>query len=135
MSLKLTYVIIQMFKSRANQILIIIPSTALAAFSLISVLIFIDPFKASLFIFVIFYLSLFLVCLGLFTILGLILRKLFSKKIYIIQLSQSFRQAVLISLLITFSAFLQANNLLFWWVEISLVLFLIFFEIFANIKN
>lgn len=124
-----------MFQSQTKQVIVIILSTILAVFSLLSILFFTDPFAASWIILGLFYLSLFLVFLGFFTIIGLSLRGWFSSKIYIIKLSQSFRQALLISLLITFSAFLQANHLFFWWVEVSLVLFLIFTEIFLNLKN
>lgn len=124
-----------MFQSQTKQVIVIILSTILAVFSLLSILFFTDPFAASWIILGLFYLSLFLVFLGFFTIIGLSLRGWFSSKIYIVKLSQSFRQALLISLLITFSAFLQANHLFFWWVEVSLVLFLIFTEIFLNLKN
>ncbi len=124
-----------MFQSQTKQVVVIILSTILAVFSLLSILFFTDPFAASWIILGLFYLSLFLVFLGFFTIIGLSLRGWFSSKIYIVKLSQSFRQALLISLLITFSAFLQANHLFFWWVEVSLVLFLIFTEIFLNLKN
>lgn len=109
-------------------------STLLAAFSLGSIINFTDPFASSRLTFVFFYLSFFLVVLGFFTIIGLGLRQWLGHKVYVLDLGNSFRQAMLISVLITASLLLQSKSLLFWWVEASLVLFLLFVEIFLNLK-
>jgi hypothetical protein len=123
-----------MFKSPKQQVTLIGFSTLLAAFSLGSIITFTDPFTASWITFIFFYLSLFLAALGIFTLLGLGLRQILKQKVYVINLSNSFRQAFLISLLIIVSFLLLSQQLLFWWVELSLVLFLLFAEIFFNLK-
>jgi len=123
-----------MFRSPKQQVILIIFSTILAAFSLGSIIKFADPFSSSAATFFFFYLSLFLVSLGTFTTLGLGIRQKFGSRIYIIDLGNSFRQALLVSVLITISLFLQSKQLLFWWVEGSLILFLLFVEIFLNLK-
>lgn len=110
-------------------------STLLTGFSLASILNFTDPLSASLYTFCFFYLSLFLLSLGCFTLLGLVLRKwLPGGGLYVNNLSNSFRQAFLLSLLIVASFFLLSKNLMFWWVEASLILFLVFLEAFLNLK-
>jgi hypothetical protein len=117
-----------------QQIIFIVFSTLLAGFSLTSILNFTDPGSASLATFVFFYLSLFLLSLGIFIIIGLGLRQWLGPKVYIIDFGNSFRQALLVSILITVSLLLLSKQLLFWWVEGSLVLFLLFVEIFLNLK-
>ncbi|MFA5990780.1 MAG: hypothetical protein WC794_00845 [Candidatus Doudnabacteria bacterium] len=109
-------------------------STLLAGFSLASILNFTDPFSATITTFCFFYLSLFLLSLGSFTLLGLLIRKWLPGELYVNNLGNSFRQALLISLLIVASFFLLSKNLLFWWVEASLILFLAFLEAFLNLK-
>jgi hypothetical protein len=123
-----------MLKTPKQQVAFIIFSTMLAAFSLGSIINFTDPYASSWMTFAFFYLSLFLVSVGVLTITGLGLRQAFGPKIYILDLGVSFRQALLISCLITISLFLQAKDLLFWWVEASLILFFIFIEAFFNLK-
>ncbi len=123
-----------MFKSPKQQVAFIGASTVLALFSLASIISFTDPFTASWITFAFFYLSLFLSALGIFTLLGLWLRQILKQKVYVINLSNSFRQALLFSLLIATSFLLLSRQLLFWWVELSLILFLLFAEIFFNLK-
>jgi hypothetical protein len=43
------------------------------------------------------------------------------------------RQAVLVSLLAVLLLYLQAEHLLFWWVALSLGLFILFLEVFFNL--
>lgn len=109
-------------------------STLLAAFSLASIIVFTDPHSAGLATHIFFYLSLFLTCLGVFVILGLVGRQAFFPGLYINHLAQSFRQAILLSILITASFLLQGQRLLYWWVEASLILLLVFIEIFLSLK-
>ena len=109
-------------------------STLLAAFSLGSIISFTDPTETSWITFTFFYISLFLVCLGIFTLIGLGLRQWLWPKLYVINLGNSFRQAILISLLIVASFMLLAARLMFWWVEATMILFLIMIEGFLNLK-
>jgi hypothetical protein len=117
-----------------NQLLLIGLSTLLAGFSLASIINFTDPTSASLVTLGFFYISLFLVCLGLFTLVGVSLRQWLWPGLYLANLGDSFRQALLISLLIVISFLLLAKRILFWWVEGSLVLFLAAVEAFLNLK-
>jgi hypothetical protein len=106
----------------------------IAAFSLAAIINFSDPFVASRITLLFFYLSLFLFSLSLFTIIGLILRQWLWPKIFVVNLSHSFRQAFLLSILVCASFGLLASRLLFWWVELSLLLFLLCIEILFNLK-
>jgi putative effector of murein hydrolase LrgA (UPF0299 family) len=72
---------------------------------------------------------------GLFTLLGTFIRKKFTTEIPGNILGQSLRQGLQIALLVTVSLLLSAKGLLYWWVEASLILFFIFFEIFFHLKD
>lgn len=113
---------------------LLILSTALAAFSLASILNFTDPQSSSWVTFGFFYTSLFLFNLGLFTLLGVGLRQWLWPGLFVINLSNSFRQAVLVSILVAVSFWLLSEKLLFWWVEASLILFLAAVEAFLSLK-
>jgi hypothetical protein len=117
-----------------QHLFLLVFSTALAAFSLASIVNFTDPQTASWVTLGFFYASLFLFNLGIFTLLGLLLRQWLWPGLYIINLSNSFRQAVLISILVAVSFWLLSARLLFWWVEASLILFLAAVEAFLSLK-
>lgn len=117
-----------------QQVITIAFSTFLAAFSLAAIINFTDPGQSSPVTFVFFYLSLLLFCLGCFTLLGLGLRQWLLPGRYVKNLGNSFRQALLLALLIVISFVLLAQRLLFWWVELTLVLFFAAVEIFLNVQ-
>lgn len=117
-----------------KQLGLIILSTLLAAFSLGSIITFTDPRTSSLLTFGFFYASLFLMLLGLFTLIGMGLRHWLAAGLYVVNLRSSFRQALLIALLITISFWLLSVRLMFWWVELSLILFFGAIEAFLNLK-
>lgn len=123
-----------MFKTPKQQVLFLLFSTILAAFSLGSILDFTDPATASPLTFIFLYASLFLMALGAFTVLGLALRQWLWPGLYVVNLSSSFRQAMLVAILVVVSFILLSKRLLFWWVEGSLILFLAFIEAFLNLK-
>lgn len=123
-----------MFKTAAQQVVFIGISVILTAFSLAAILNFSDPDSASWMTLAFFYLSLFLFTLSLLTILGLGIRQWLSPKIYILNFNASFRQALLLAALVVISFILLAGRLLFWWVELSLILFFLCVEIFLNLK-
>lgn len=102
----------------------------IAAFA--SVVWFVDPFTAGSLAHFFFYLTLFLALVGLITIGGISARKRFSPGMFTEQLRISFRQAILLSLLIIGLLILQVFSLLFWWVGLTLILFIITVEIFLN---
>jgi hypothetical protein len=123
-----------MFQPAKQHILLIGFSTLLAAFSLASIVFFTDPYTAGLLTHIFFYLSLFLTVLGISVIIGISIRQLLFSGLYITHMGQSFRQAVLISALVTSSLLLQSKGLLYWWVELSLILLLTFIEIFLSLQ-
>lgn len=105
----------------------------LCGFSLFSIIRFTDPYTAGLVTHILFYLSLFLLCVGIFTLAGIVIRQQFFYGIYIANLITSFRQAILLGLLLSGSLYLQTKGLRLWWVELVFVLFLVTLEIFFNI--
>lgn len=117
-----------------QQLTIIGFSTFLAAFSLASIVSFTDPFSSSFVTLGFFYVSLFIVSLGFFTIINLAIRQWLWPGHYVLNLGNSFRQSCLIALLIVVSFLLLSKHLMFWWVEGSLILFFIFLEAFLNLK-
>jgi len=123
-----------MFQGPKTQILVIFISTCLAGFSLGSIISFTDPTTSSWITFSFFYLSLFLVALGLFTIIGVTIRQTLLSGVYIIHVRHSFRQALFLALLIIISLLLQSKGLLYWWVEASIILFFASLEAFLNLN-
>ncbi len=119
-------------KAKTHFILLIV-GIILCGFSLFSIIRFTDPDTAGLLTHIFLYLSIFLLCLGLFTLIGIVVRQRFFYGIYIANLTTSFRQAILLSLLLTSSLYLQSRGLGLWWVELILVLFLVVVEIFFNL--
>lgn len=123
-----------MFKTAKQQVAFIGMSIVLAGFSLAAIVKFTSPFNASWVTMAFFYLSLFLFSLGTTTIIGLGLRQWLWPKIFVINLSHSFRQGFLLSILVIVSFILLAARLLFWWVELSFIFFLLSIEVFLNFK-
>lgn len=107
--------------------------TALCLGSLLSVIYLSDPFADGVMAHIFFHVSLFLTVSGFLTGVGIIIRQKFGKGLYINNLAISFRQAILVAILITGSLLLLSYGILFWWVELSLILFLVFFELFLNL--
>lgn len=116
-----------------SHIPLIAVGTALCLGSLISVLYLSDPYADGLVAHIFFHLSLFLTIAGIATAVGLILRQRYGKGLYISNLGVAFRQAVFLALFVVGSLLLLSHGLLFWWVELTLILFLVFFELFLNL--
>lgn len=113
----------------------LIPTTigtllSLAAFA--SVVWSVDPFTSGWTGQIFFFATLFLTLCGLLTLGGIYFRKRFSPGMFTEQLRVSFRQAFLLSLLVIGLVILQIFSLLFWWVGLTLILFIITVEIFLN---
>lgn len=117
-----------------QHILLITISTILSGFSLGCILFFTQPESSGITTYTFLYFSIFLLAFGISCLIGIYIRQLFKEHLYIVNLSHSFRQAILFALLITGSLILQAQGLLYWWVEASLVLFLASIEAFLNLK-
>ena len=123
-----------MLNTAKRQISYILVSTFLAAFSAASIIFFTDPNTSGLLTHIFFYASIFLLVLGIATVIGLIIRQVLFKGIYVVNLSHSFRQAVLIGILVVTSLLLSSHGLLEWWVELSLILLLACLEAFLNLN-
>lgn len=121
-----------MHHTTRNYLIPISIGTGLSVAAFISVIWFVDPFNSGLLQHFFFYLTLFLACLGVFTLSGILLRKKLAPAMFAEQLSNSFRQGVLLSVLTTGLLLLQVSSLLFWWVALTVVLFIITVEIFLN---
>lgn len=106
--------------------------TLLSLGALASILFFIDPTQSGWASHILFFVTLFLSLCGILTLGGIIVRKRLSPGMFTEQLRISFRQAVLLAILIVGLLIIQLFNLLFWWVGLTLVLFIITVEIFLN---
>lgn len=102
----------------------------LAAFG--SVVWSVDPYTSGWIGHAFFFLTLFLSLLGIFTLAEIFFRKRFSPGMFTEQLRASFRQSFLLALLVVCLLLLQIFSLLFWWVGLTLILFIITVEIFLN---
>lgn len=98
----------------------------------------VDPTGASMLEFLFFYASLFLGLLGTFSVFGFLLRRLFLKDDDVLfrHVRHTFRQSLIISLVIIFLLILTAQNLLTWWNFPLPIILGIFLEaiIFTNRK-
>jgi hypothetical protein len=124
-----------MFQNHKQQIYTILGATLISVFSLASVVVFTNPAEASAVTFGFFYLSIFLFSFGSFTLLGLGIRRWLAPKMFVHNFYTSLRQALLVALLIVISLLLLGQHLLFWWVQASLILFLLSVEFFMSLKS
>lgn len=113
-------------KSHLTQI---IAGTTLSLLSLVSIVLYTDPYSATLVTHSVFYLSLFFFGSGTAVMAGLGVRRLISQQLYVVSFFESFRQGLLIGVLIVSSLLLQSQGLLYWWVVLGLVLFLAVIEL------
>lgn len=123
-----------MFQNHKHQIYAIGISTLLSGLSLLCIILFTDPYQASGLLFSFFYLSVFMFSFGLFTLIGLGVRRWLAPKMFVINFYTSLRQGFLVALLAALNLLLMSLNLLFWWVELSLVLLLVCVEFFLNLN-
>ncbi len=121
-----------MHNTTRNYLVPISIGTLLSVAAFLSVLWFVDPFTSGLLQHIFFYLTLFLASAGLMTLVGIQLRKKVAPGMFTEQLRTSFRQGILLSLMVIGLLILQVSGLLFWWVGLTLVLFIITVEIFLN---
>lgn len=107
--------------------------TILAMFSGASIISYVDPNSASVYVLVSLYTSVFLAVTGFATLLGLGVRHYWLSERFASSAMVSFRQGLLLGGLVVISLILQADRLLYWWVELSIVLFLLVIEILFNL--
>lgn len=121
-----------MARTLSTYLALIISGTVLAGLAFVSVLFFVDPTVAGWVGHSFFFLALFLFTAGLSTLCGLFIRNIISKDTIANKAQISFRQGLLIATLVIALIILQMLNLLFWWVGITIILFIITLEIFLN---
>lgn len=109
-------------------------SFILSVFSFASILNFTDPYTAGNTIFLLFYLNLFLLSFAGICLLSLWLKRWLGPKIFILDFSSSVRHGLLLGTFITLAVLLQMHGILFWWLEITMLIFLIFLELFFTLK-
>lgn len=103
----------------------LIISTVLALACLLAILIYFPPASSTCLILSLFYLSLFISATGTLTIIGLILRRISHRKVSPnranLQLWDSFRQGMLLSIILTLALILQSQRALSWWKMLVIV--------------
>jgi len=103
-------------------------ATLLAGACLTAILIYFDPTVSGSLVFVLFYLSLLITSTGIFTLIGLFIRRISQKRKFpllpsraIRQLEVSFRQGLLLAIILLAVLILQSQRILAWWHLIILV--------------
>lgn len=97
-------------------------ATAVAWFCLGAVLFSFEPVKNGLIIRILFYGSLFIGVSGILTLIGFLLRRIRQKEeIAFYQMSISFRQGLLLAIILVGSLLLQSQGLLHWWSVVILL--------------
>jgi len=88
------------------------------------------PEQAGLFGFLFFYVSLFLGIVGVFSVVGFMLkkRKIQQEEIIFRQVKKTFKQGILFGIFVITSLVLLQFNLLFWWNAILLALIYVLIE-------
>lgn len=106
----------------------LILATLLAGICLAAILVYFDPISSSSLIFILFYLSLFISSTGLFTLFGLFIRRISQRRRFTLSVSQairrleiSFRQGLLLSIILVTALILQSQRVLAWWHLLVLV--------------
>ena len=103
-------------------------ATLLAGACLAAILIYFDPSVSGSLVFILFYLCLLITSTGIFTFIGLFIRWISQKRRFpllpsraIRQLEVSFRQGLLLAVILVAALILQSQRILAWWHLIILV--------------
>ncbi len=95
------------------------------------ILVYIDPTNAGLLGFVLFYLSLFFGLVGLFSLIGFYFRRWRARnEIIFAHIGISFRQGVLLAVILVGSLLLQSFKMLNWWTAILFVTSVVLLEFY-----
>ena len=117
--------------SLRTYIILMLIATIACFFGFVAIISFFDPSKGGILAILLFYLSLFLFLVGLFSLLGLFTRILFIRdQIVFKKVTISFRQAIWFSLLISICLYLKSLNLLNWRNALLLIFALLILELF-----
>lgn len=106
--------------------LIGIALTALMALAcLMAILVYLEPSSSDFLIMFLFYLSLFISVSGFLSFVGLLVRRLSRKSKTALsvnrQLWDSFRQGILLAIILVGALLLQSKSLIYWWSLLILV--------------
>ncbi len=108
----------------------LVVATLLASACLVAILIYFSPFASEEIIFVLFYASLFISSTGILTLIGMFIRWISYTKLFhaplrrgmaMRQFEISFRQGMLLALVLLAVLILQGQRILFWWHLILIV--------------
>ncbi len=98
----------------------------------------VDPDKAPFVVFAVFYASMFLALTGTFSVVGFLLRIVLLRQQLVISrhVAVSFRQSLLLAVLLIIVMYLASRSLLNWWNALTVVAGLTIFEFFfISAKN
>lgn len=110
--------------------------TLISLGSFVVILFNIDPHTADFFSLALFYFSLFIFGMGFFTLFGIWLRKLLSKKeLGFAQVVKSFRQGTLLAVILIGAFILQSFRILNWGTGLLIVILVMGLEIYLNIRH
>ena len=100
----------------------------LAGACLAAILIYFNPFSSGFDIFILFYLSLFIASTSVLTLIGWVVRRISRKRIFplpnketVRRLEISFRQGMLLSIILVAVLILQSQKILNWWSLVIIV--------------
>lgn len=113
-------------KSHLSQIIV---GTVLSLLSLVSIVLYTDPFTSGLVTHFVFYVSLYFFVSGVAIVLGMYIRRYIAPNLYATTFWESFRQGMFVGIMVVACMLLQAQGLLFWWIVLGLVLFLVVCEL------
>ncbi len=100
----------------------------LAGGCLTAILVYLNPISSDLLVFILFYLSLFIGSSGVITLIGFFIRRISRRRRASLPIEQaihnlevSFRQGLLLSIILIVTLILQSNRILTWWYLLILV--------------
>jgi len=115
--------------SLTKYLIVMFLATILSLTALYIVIHSVNPLATNLLGFVLFYISLFFAITGVLSLFGFCLRYIFQKNQFITHaVLVSFRQAVLLAILVIVSLYLQSQNLVAWWNLLILICILMVIE-------
>jgi len=106
--------------------------TAIAWIAVALIVTNVDPFRAPMAVFVVFYASLFLALTGAFSVIGFILRIALLRQQLVVSrhVAISFRQSLLLAALLSAALYLNSRQLLTWWNALILLAAMTVLEFF-----
>ena len=113
----------------------LIIAVLLASACLAAILVYFDPSSSGLLVFILFYLSLFIGSASVFTLIGLLIRRISQKRKvplsnnqFAYRLVVCFRQGLLLAIILVVALILQSQRVLVWWNLLLLVILVGFIE-------